>query len=291
MCPPPHTLHLPAPPSPPSLFSLSFSFISRVHLHVWGKGVEMVGDDGARGAFPWPTESTIHKPHDQLVSLSKANRSDTHTHRHAQRHTDRQTRRLTFSTFTAPLNSRCRFFDRRKEEIHVHTPPWESSDKDAPSVLEWRCHTLIHKYVFRQIHRHSQGATTRTHTHSHKLTHSLLSHTHTQGSKQSLSLSLLLAQLLSLSPSLSLTPSHPHTHTTTVYQWVTSGEPEGSAEMNVKILTLVIVLLVSLLCSASAGEYRSGQSCRWSSPFALYFSLCVPWACAGSYSWSVTQHG
>lgn len=35
--------------------------------------------------------------------------------------------------------------------------------------------------------------------------------------------------------------------------------------MNVKILTLVIVLLVSLLCSASAGEYRSGQPRRRSS--------------------------
>lgn len=136
----------------------------------------------------------------------------THTHRHAQRHTDRQTRRLTFSAFTAPLNSRCRFFDRRKEEIHVHTPPWESSDRDAPSVLEWRCHTLIHEYVFRQIHRHSQGATTRTHTHSHKLTHSLLSHTH-RGAN---SLSLSLARSAALP--LSLTPSHPHTHTTTVYQ-------------------------------------------------------------------------
>lgn len=150
----------------------------------------------------------IHKPHDQLVSLSKANRSDTHTHRHAQRHTDRQTRRLTFSAFTAPLNSRCRFFDRRKEEIHVHTPPWESSDKDAPSVLEWRCHTLIHKYVFRQIHRHSQGATTRTHTHSHKLTHSLLSHTHT--GEQTVSLSLSCS--LSCSPSLSHSLPSTHTH-------------------------------------------------------------------------------
>lgn len=44
--------------------------------------------------------------------------------------------------------------------------------------------------------------------------------------------------------------------------------------MNVKILTLVIVLLVSLLCSASAGEYMRGQPCRSSSPSAsLFLSL------------------
>ncbi|CAG08365.1 unnamed protein product [Tetraodon nigroviridis] len=45
--------------------------------------------------------------------------------------------------------------------------------------------------------------------------------------------------------------------------------------MNVKILTLVIVLLVSLLCSTSAGEYRSvaGHLCsRFLSVFAL--GLC-----------------
>lgn len=50
--------------------------------------------------------------------------------------------------------------------------------------------------------------------------------------------------------------------------------------MNVKILTLVIVLLVSLLCSASAGEYRRGQPRRSSSPSSLVFayissSVCV----------------
>lgn len=48
--------------------------------------------------------------------------------------------------------------------------------------------------------------------------------------------------------------------------------------MNVKILTLVIVLLVSLLCSASAGEYRSGQPRRRSSLSAFsppLLPLCV----------------
>lgn len=44
--------------------------------------------------------------------------------------------------------------------------------------------------------------------------------------------------------------------------------------MNVKILTLVIVLLVSLLCSTSAGEYRSvaGHRC---SLFLSVFALLV----------------
>lgn len=50
--------------------------------------------------------------------------------------------------------------------------------------------------------------------------------------------------------------------------------------MNVKILTLVIVLLVSLLCSAGAGEYTRGRPRRSSSPSSLVFayfssSVCV----------------
>lgn len=157
------------------------------------------------------------------------------------------------------------------------------------AVTHWYTNSHLDKYT----HTHTlwRSHHSRIHTHIFPQTDPLTSHTHTQGSKQSLSLSLPCS--LSCSPflSLSLSPSHPHTQTTTVYQRVTSREPEGSAEMNVKILTLVIVLLVSLLCSASAGEYRSGQPCRQPFPFAFYFSLCLPWACAGSCSWSVTQHG
>uniref|UniRef100_A0A8C6TBJ4 Apelin n=1 Tax=Neogobius melanostomus TaxID=47308 RepID=A0A8C6TBJ4_9GOBI len=58
-----------------------------------------------------------------------------------------------------------------------------------------------------------------------------------------------------------LSLSCPHTHHYSISE-VTSAEPEGSAEMNVKILTLVIVLLVSLLCSASAGPMASMEHGR-----------------------------
>lgn len=289
-------LHVPptAHPSPPCsslssfpFLSLSFSFISRVHLHVWGKGVEMAGDDGARGAFPWPTESMIHKPHDQLVSLSKANRSDTHTHTDTHRGTPTGRpagwlsahSQLRWTHVAVSLTEEKKRFTfthlRGRAQIETRLQSWSGA------VTRWYTNTYLDKYT--GTVREPPHARTRIPTNWH--TH--FSHTHTHRGANSLSLSLARSAALPLS----LTPSHPHTHTTTVYQWVTSGEPEGSAEMNVKILTLVIVLLVSLLCSASAGEYRSGQSCRWSSPFALYFSLCVPWACAGSCSWSVTQHG
>lgn len=210
MCPPPHTLHLPAPPSPPSLFSLSFSFISRVHLHVWGKGVEMVGDDGARGAFPWPTESMIHKPHDQLVSLSKANRSDTHTHTDTHRGTPTGRpagwlsahSQLRWTHVAVSLTEEKKRFTfthlRGRAQIKTRLQSWSGA------VTHWYTNTYLDKYT--GTVREPPHARTRIPTNWH--TH--FSHTHTQGAN---SLSLSLARSAALPLSLSLSHSLPSTHT------------------------------------------------------------------------------
>lgn len=102
----------------------------------------------------------------------------------------------------------------------------------------------------------------RCHTLAHRYTNTFSEHTE----EQTASLSFSLAHPLS-------SPSHPHTHTTTVYQLAPGRETEGRAEMNVKILTLVIVLVVSLLCSASAGKSGAWRLLPRASP-CLSFSLC-----------------
>lgn len=123
----------------------------------------------------------ILKPHDQGVSLSKANR----THRLE-----------TSSRFRAELGC------VRRSTSAGELQSWSGA--------------VTHRDTNRHLDKYTDIPRTQ----------SLRSLT---GSKQSLS----LAQCsLSCSPSLS---SRPHTHTTTVYQQVTSAEPEGSAEMNVKI--------------------------------------------------------
>ncbi len=118
----------------------------------------------------------------------------------------------------------------------------DNSNRNLPSISEALSHTCT------QIYKHIQPHT----------------HTSTLKSKQPLSLPLSLTHL---------SPSHPHTHTTTVYQLATGRETEGRAEMNVKILTLVIVLVVSLLCSASAGKSGAWRLLPRASP-CLSFSLC-----------------
>ncbi len=132
-------------------------------------------------------------------------------------------------------------FTKEKRAHHSRRTPTETCPQS-----QRRCHTLAHRY-------------TNTFSHTHTQTHA-----HTE--EQTVSLSFSLAHPLS-------SPSHPHTHTTTVYQLATGRETEGRAEMNVKILTLVIVLVVSLLCSASAGKSGAWRLLPGASP-CLSFSLC-----------------
>lgn len=100
----------PYPLSSLPLLPLHFSFLSHVHLHVCGKGVERMGDGGAGGLF--------REPQSQWYISHMTNYS-THTHTSQQTDLQEDFQHIHSST---ELGSYCRFSDRRKEDTHdTHT--------------------------------------------------------------------------------------------------------------------------------------------------------------------------